>query len=129
YTGAVSGTGPLRRRASDLFTTAATAASGVGAYDVTPGGLTSSNYTITFVKGTLDITKAALSVTADADTSTAAVDHFTKTYGDPNPTFTVRYSGLVAADRPGSLGGTLAFTTAATAASGVGAYEDRKSVV
>jgi hypothetical protein len=38
-----------------VFTTTATVSSAVGSYDVTPGGLTSSNYTITFVKGTLTV--------------------------------------------------------------------------
>src|SRR5207302_5395522 len=68
------------------------------------------------------INKAALSVTADADTSTAAIDQFTKTYGDPNPTFTVRYSGFVGTDGPGSLGGTLAFDTLASQYSDTGTY-------
>ena len=37
------------------FTTSATAASGVGSYDVMPGGVSSPNYAITFVKGTLTV--------------------------------------------------------------------------
>jgi hypothetical protein len=41
------------------FTTPATAASGVGSYAVTPGGLSSPNYTMTYVDGTLTIIKAA----------------------------------------------------------------------
>jgi hypothetical protein len=40
------------------FTTTATSTSLIGAYPVTPGGLTSTNYTITFVAGVLDITTA-----------------------------------------------------------------------
>ena len=58
------------------FSTSAATTSPVGAYGVTPGGQTSSNYTITYVAGTLDITQAALTVTADADISTVANDHF-----------------------------------------------------
>jgi hypothetical protein len=40
------------------FSTAATAASAPGTYSVTPGGLSSQNYSITFAAGTLTVTKA-----------------------------------------------------------------------
>ena len=46
------------------YDTTATAASGVGSYNVTPKGLTSANYAITYGTGTLDITKKTLTVTA-----------------------------------------------------------------
>ena len=46
------------------FSTAAGAASNVGQYAVTPGGLTSANYAITFQPGTLTIDPAPLTVTA-----------------------------------------------------------------
>jgi hypothetical protein len=68
------------------------------------------------------ITKAALSVTVDANDTTAAIDHFTKVYGSANPPFGIRYSGFVNGDTSASLGGTLVFTTSATAASPVGSY-------
>ena len=45
------------------FTTSATATSGVGIYAVTPGGLSSPNYAITFVDGTLTISKATTTLT------------------------------------------------------------------
>src|SRR5207237_2313028 len=79
--------GPVCLGFSRVLTRSATASSDVGAYSVTPGGLTSTNYTITFVDGTLDITPAALSVTTDAIPATVAVDHFTKIYGSANPGF------------------------------------------
>ncbi len=44
------------------FSTAATITSPVGAYSVTPGGLTSPNYAITFVPGTLTVTTLAGSI-------------------------------------------------------------------
>jgi hypothetical protein len=47
---------------------------------VTPKGLTSNNYNITFAKGTLSVTKAPLTVTAD---------NKSKVYGAANPNFTV----------------------------------------
>src|SRR5204863_6462802 len=104
------------------YSSSAAASSPLGVYSVTPSGLTSSNYQITFVDGTLDITKAALSVTVDSNDATAAIDHFTKTYGDPNPSFGVRYVGFVAGDTPASLGGTLTYTTLAGTNSPVGVY-------
>jgi hypothetical protein len=70
----------------------------VGSYLITPSGLTSGNYAITFNTGTLTITRAALSVTADPKT---------KTYGATDPTFTVTYAGFVNGDTAVSLGGTL----------------------
>src|SRR5207253_5554384 len=95
------------------FATAATSVSSVGSYAVTPGGLTSSNYTITFINGTLNITPATLTVTA-IDAS--------KIYGQANPAFAVSYVGFVNSDTPSALGGTLTLTTAATAASSLGSY-------
>jgi len=68
------------------------------------------------------IAKKGLTVTADYVPSTTAVEHFSKIYGAANPPFTVRYAGFVAGDTAASLGGTLVYTTAATAASNVGAY-------
>jgi uncharacterized repeat protein (TIGR01451 family) len=99
--------------------TTATAAG--GPYTVTPTGLTSSNYLISFIDGTLTITKAALTVTADADPTTAAVDAFTKGYnGQVYSGFTVRYAGLVNSEAPTVLGGTLSFTGAGTTATAAG---------
>jgi hypothetical protein len=57
----------------------------VGEYAITPSGATASNYTITFVDGTLTINPAPLTITAD-DKS--------KTYGDDDPAFTVSYEGF-----------------------------------
>jgi hypothetical protein len=95
------------------FSTRADTGSPVGPYPVMPGGLTSNNYAIAFVHGTLRVSPAALTVTADDKT---------KTYGQPNPPFTARYAGFVAGDGPGSLGGSLAFATSAGAGSPVGTY-------
>ena len=62
---------------------------------------------------TFTVSKAALTVT---------VNNATKVYGQPNPAFAVSYAGLVNQDTPAALGGTLAFATAATQSSPVGAY-------
>src|SRR5205085_4053730 len=95
------------------YATTATAASGVGSYAVTPSGLSSGNYAITFVGGTLDVTPASLTVTAN---------NANKVYSQANPAFAVSYAGLVNGDTPGALSGSVAYSTAATAASGVGSY-------
>ena len=113
YSGFVNGDSPSSLSGSLVFATVATAASAVGAYDVTPAGLSSTNYAITFVAGTLTVTPAALTVTTDPSS---------KVYGAPLPSFTVSYSGFVGSDDPIVLSGTLAFATTASAASPVGAY-------
>src|SRR5205823_2486911 len=55
YSGLVNGDTPSMLGGSLLFSTPADGNSPVGAYSITPGGLTSSNYSITFVSGTLTI--------------------------------------------------------------------------
>ena len=85
----------------------------MGGYSVTPNGLTSTNYTITFAPGTLTVTPAPLTLTADAQS---------KLYGAAMPTIGVTPTGLVNGDVLGSLAGTLGETTTATSASDVGGY-------
>src|SRR5207247_10066665 len=81
YAGFQNGETPSVLGGSLSFSGAGTTAVNAGGpYTVTPGGLTSSNYAITFVDGSLTITKAPLSITADSNTTTAAVDGFTKVY-------------------------------------------------
>ena len=113
YVGLVNGDTAAALGGALTFATNATTASPVGAYAVVPGGLTSPNYTIAFVPGTLMVTKAALTVTAD-DAS--------KVFGAPNPPFAVSYAGFVLGEGPSALSGTLAFATTATDASPVGTY-------
>jgi hypothetical protein len=55
YNGFVLGEGPSVLGGTLWFSTTATASSPPGTYAITPGGLTSSNYTITFVSGTLTV--------------------------------------------------------------------------
>ena len=122
YEGFVPGQGPGSLTGTPAYTTAATAASDVGSYPVSVDGLSSDNYAFSYVAGSLAVTAKALTVTVDADPVTAAQDAFTKVYGSDNPAFSVRYDGFVLGQGPGVLGGTLAYTTAATAASDVGSY-------
>jgi hypothetical protein len=113
YTGFLNGDTPATLGGTLAFTTAATTSSNAGVYPVTPSGLTSANYAINFVAGNLTINKAPLTVTAN---------NAVKILGAANPTFTVSYSGFVLGQNQSVLGGTLTFTTPATAASPVGNY-------
>jgi hypothetical protein len=91
-----------------------TASSLVGAYSISCGGVSSTNYTITFVPGTLTVNPVPLSITAN---------NKARVYGTPNPSLDVSYSGFVLSDSPStSLTGTLSCATTATVASPVGTY-------
>jgi hypothetical protein len=113
YGGFVNGDSASSLGGALSFSTPATGSSSVGTYAITPSGLASTNYAISFAGGTLTITPAPLLVTAD---------NSTKIYGQANPALTVSYSGFVNGDTAGSLGGTLSLSTPATAASAVGSY-------
>ncbi|WP_200977840.1 MBG domain-containing protein [Echinicola sp. 20G] len=76
----------------------------VGNYAITTSGYTSDNYTISYIAGNFEITKATLTVTAD-DKS--------KVYGSADPSLTVSYSGFVNGDDETALGGTLDISRAA----------------
>jgi autotransporter-associated beta strand protein len=75
----------------------------------------SSNYTITQPTGLMaNITAAVLTYTAYA---------VSKTYGDANPSFSGTITGFVGSDdQSNATAGTLVFSSAATATSGVGSY-------
>jgi len=93
--------------------TTATTTSGVGTYAITASGGVSSNYDFVYVAGTLTITKATLTVTAD---------NKTKVYGSSNPALTVTYSGFKGTDAATSLSTVPTASTTATTTSGVGTY-------
>ena len=113
YLGFVNGDTAASLTGTMAFATAADATSAVGTYPMSASGLSSANYTITYVDGTLTVTPAALTVTADPST---------KVFGAANPDFTVTYLGFVNGDTPASLTGTMACATAADATSAVGTY-------
>jgi MBG domain (YGX type) len=75
-----------------------------------------SNYSITYNTAPFTIVSAALIPL------TVTANNATKLQGQPNPTFTVTYTGFVDQDSPSNLGGTLTFITNATTNSPVGAY-------
>ena len=76
-------------------------------------GAVSSNYTFTYVSGTLTVSAATLTITANDKT---------KVYGAVNPALTVSYSGFVNGDTAASLVTPPSVSTTATAGSGVGTY-------
>jgi hypothetical protein len=95
--------------ASSLTTTAT--ASGVNTYTITAaaGTLASANYTFTFVNGTLSVTAATLTVTAQ---------NASRPYGSANPTFTAAITGFVNGDTVATATtGSPSLTTTATASS------------
>lgn len=87
--------------------------SGVGTYTITPSGLESRNYDITYVDGTLTVVPAELAITAD-DKSVI--------YGDQAPEFTVSYDGFKAGDDESSLDGQIENTCEYAPGSFVGEY-------
>ncbi|QCI67506.1 beta strand repeat-containing protein [Phreatobacter stygius] len=98
---------------SGSLASSADGTSGVGAYGITQGTVTTANnpnYAVTYVGADLTVTQRAITVTADAQS---------RSYGDANPalTYALTSGSLVNAD---GFSGNL--TTAANGASNVGAY-------
>ena len=85
----------------------------VGNYNITQGALSAnSNYTLTYVPGTLAITTAHIAA--------VIADNQTMTYGSAAPLLTYNFSGLVNGDNVSVFTGGLA--TTATSSSNVGTY-------
>jgi hypothetical protein len=99
------------------LSTSATTNSSAGAYTITNtiGTLSSGNYSFAMANGTLTVTQAVLTITANSQT---------RVYGAANPTFTVSYSGFTNNQTLASSGvtGSPTLTTSATTSSAVGAY-------
>ena len=88
-----------------------------GSYAITVSGLSSDNYDIAYVPGTLTVGKAALTVTGNDYTK--FVDGLPYAGGNG-----VRYTGFAGSDgAASSLGGTLAYGGSAQGAIGVGSYD------
>ncbi|MDE3073932.1 MAG: hypothetical protein KGJ86_00760, partial [Chloroflexota bacterium] len=103
YTGFVNGDTPSGLTGQLTFTGADQASPVSGSpYAVTPGGLSSPNYAITFVPGSLTVTPAPLTVT---------VDDSAKLYGAV-PAFSASYAGFALDEGPSVLSGRLAFSGA-----------------
>ncbi len=110
YTGLVNGDTAAVVTGLNLSTAAAN--SNAGTYAITATGGSASNYTITRVNGTMTITPAPLTITADDKT---------KAYSAANPTLTATYTGLVNGDDASDISGVTLATTA-TNSSNIGTY-------
>jgi gliding motility-associated-like protein len=95
-----------------LTTTAASTSPVGSSYTITPSAAVAGDYNITFVVGTLTVTKAVLTATAQ---------NATRTYGSPNPGFTIVYTGFVNGESVAQITQGSASTTA-NATANVGTY-------
>ena len=94
--------------AQPTFSCSATSASEPGIYDIVVSGAEATNYDITYVKGTLTITKA--------DEVVVTAKSYSRKYGEANPAFEYTTSGA-------ALTGTPSISCEATATSPVGEYD------
>ncbi len=113
YSGFVNGDTAANLDTPVTLAATATAASSVGDYSIAASAAADSNYTITFVSGTLTVTRAPLTITADDKT---------KVYLGTLPPLTASYLGLVNGDVPASLDTPVTLTTTATQTSPLGTY-------
>jgi Ca2+-binding RTX toxin-like protein len=115
YSGFVNGDDPTDLITLPTLSTPATASSHVAdsPYPITAAGAASSDYTISYVAGLLQITPVPLTITADDKT---------KLQGDPVPPLTVTYAGFVNGDDEADLITPPNLSTTATAASDPGTY-------
>jgi filamentous hemagglutinin family protein len=95
-----------------VYTTIADSVSTVGSYGILGSGASAANYDFSYVPGTLTITRALLTVTAD---------NATREYGLANPVFTGTIAGLRNGEGAGVVSG-LTYGTSATPGSNVGSY-------
>jgi hypothetical protein len=116
FTGSLAGLQPGDNITAS-FASEARAGSAVGIYPITISladpGHKLGNYSVTTNNGTLTVEAATLTVTADNQS---------RSYGQPNPVFSVTYSGFVNGESPGIVTGTLVGSSPADANSPVGIY-------
>ncbi|OYV76399.1 MAG: hypothetical protein B7Z74_00540, partial [Deltaproteobacteria bacterium 21-66-5] len=115
YSGFVNGDSAASFTTPPTLATTATSGSHVSGspYAITASGAVDADYTISYVPGSLTVTPATLTVTAD-DAS--------RPYGAPNPTFSDTISGFVNGDVASVVSGAASLSTMATATSPVGTY-------
>jgi gliding motility-associated-like protein len=100
YSGFVNNDNSSKFTTLPVITTTALTGSDAGSYPITVSGAVIPNYNVTYTVGSLTVSKAQLTITAD---------NKTRNYGQPNPGFTVTYNGFVNGD------GAAKLTTAPTA--------------
>ncbi|WP_208948552.1 MBG domain-containing protein [Segnochrobactrum spirostomi] len=115
YTGFVNGETAAVLGGSVAYGGNAQGAINAGTYALTASGLTSGNYTIAYTPGTLNVNKAALTVTA----TNAAKTYDGLAFSGGNG---VTYAGFVNGETAAVLGGSLAYGGNAQGAVNAGAY-------
>ena len=96
------------------ISTSATRESNVGTYDIKVGEASCSNYSISYINGTLTITPCVL---------TASVGNYERVYNEENPVFEVKYDGFVGNEDESVLNSLATAITTATKTSDVGTYK------
>jgi gliding motility-associated-like protein len=114
YSGFVNGDTPAGITTLPTITTAAVTGSNVAVYAITASGVVIPGYTIAYVPGTLTVSKAPLTITAD---------NKAKIFGTVNPTLTANYIGFVNGDTNASLIVQPTLTNTATATTVPGSYD------
>ncbi|MBP5770176.1 MAG: hypothetical protein J6W75_02300 [Bacteroidaceae bacterium] len=113
YTGFKLEETPEVLNAQPVLSTACTPQTTVGEYPIIASDAEATNYDITYIDGTLTITRAPLTITADNQT---------RRYGDEEPSFTVTYIGFKNGETAEALDKQPTVMTATTATSSVGSY-------
>jgi gliding motility-associated-like protein len=113
YTGFVNAETPAVLTSPPVASSAVVATTPVGSYPISLTGGTDDNYDIVNSGGTITITKATLTATAQ---------NATRVYGAANPVFTINYSGFVNSETSAVLTSTPTTSTTATLTSDVGTY-------
>jgi YVTN family beta-propeller protein len=113
YSGFVNGDSAASLDTPVSLSTTATAGSSVGSYAITASGAADANYIITHVNGTLTVTRAALTITAD---------NKSRSIGQANPPLTATYTGFVNGDTVAQLDSPVVLATTATTSSPAGTY-------
>jgi gliding motility-associated-like protein len=113
YSGFVNGDDSNDIDVAPSIMTDAVTASPTGVYPVILALGNDNNYVINRTDGSLTVTKAALTATAD---------NKSKTYSEANPELTVSYTGFVNGDDASSLDVAPVPSTGATVSSGAGSY-------
>jgi gliding motility-associated-like protein len=113
YSGFIGTDDPSSLTTQPTISTTAVANAPVNTYPITVSGAVSSNYTIVYQPGTLTVTPAPLTVTAN---------NATKIYGANVPLLGVSYSGFVGTDNASSLTTAPTLTTPAVTNSPVNTY-------
>jgi len=113
YSGFVNGDTASSLTTPVTLGSSATASSPIGTYTITASGAVETNYAIGYASGTLTVTTAALTITANSTN---------KVYAAALPAFTASYSGFVNGDSASSLTTPVTLGTSATASSPAGTY-------